>query len=228
MFIFSKRNIPGGYFYVPAVRHCLLRIDDDVVDYLADLVLVDVARPQVFCQRKFARYSRSAERETRGVLDERRQGRYFLERETALGKGEELKGERPRAVHGGKRCLKVFGGLLILGRGAGQVDVAENAGEQVVEIMRNAAGEDAERVEFLLLVKLVFERLADFIRLPAIGNVFNQEQKVVFRACGKRGERDIEPGGFPERRRAADFPCDGFSACQRTVGAFQKPVAFPG
>src|SRR5664279_1598867 len=40
MFVFAKINIPGRQNNSPAVRHCLFGIDDDVVNYLADLVLV--------------------------------------------------------------------------------------------------------------------------------------------------------------------------------------------
>jgi len=42
MFFFTKRNILGGYFDFPAAGHGLLRIDDDVIDYLSDLVFVDI------------------------------------------------------------------------------------------------------------------------------------------------------------------------------------------
>jgi hypothetical protein len=65
-----------------------LGIDDDIVNRLCNLILVDVARPQVLGESKATRNAATAQRELHRVLQEGQQRRRLLRRRSALGKGQ--------------------------------------------------------------------------------------------------------------------------------------------
>src|SRR4029079_2738391 len=55
-------------------------------------------------------------------------------------------------------------------------EVAEDDGEQVVEVVSNAAGEDAEALELLGLLEMAFEPFTVLFRPPPLAEIFQDAQ----------------------------------------------------
>ncbi len=140
-----------------AVGHGLVGVDDEVADDLADLAGIDFRGPEFFAEGEFAPALRAAEGEADGVLDEFGDGGGLLNRRAAAGEGEELLGEIARAEGGVLGVVQAAAHLVVRREDeGGEGDVADDGGEEVVEIVRNAAGEQAELFQGIGFASLGF------------------------------------------------------------------------
>jgi hypothetical protein len=80
------------------------------------------------------------------------------------------------------------------GGAPGQVGVAEDAGQQVVEVVRDAAGEQAQALELLRLAQLLFHRRLLGLVAAALGDVAIEGQQVAVAADpeGMRVHLDVD------------------------------------
>ena len=86
--------------------------------------------------------------------------------------GEQLARECRSALRGGNRVLEVGGGRFpVLHVEQGQFDVAEHHGQQVVEIVRDAACQDAETLELLCLQQPTFHLEPPLLVVLAVRDV---------------------------------------------------------
>src|SRR5574340_1751780 len=88
-------------------------------------------------------------------------------RDLAAAKGEQLLGKSGGAAPGGADFLQGRGGGPIRGRaGQGEVAIAQDDGEQVVKVVRNAAGKASDGFHLLGLAELIGDALL-------VGDVLN-------------------------------------------------------
>ena len=124
-----------------AIRHGLIGIEDEIVNHLGDLPLVDVGRSQIGIDFDVAADIGPAQGELGGFADQIRNDGRASNRLAALGKGEQLLGQllgpQGRFFHLIQRSQHRVTGLDIEFR-KGQV--ADNAGEEMIEVMDDAAG----------------------------------------------------------------------------------------
>ena len=143
-----------------AVRHGLVGIDDQVRHHLADLARIDFRRPQIGAEQELASAVRAAQREADRVLDEFADRRGLLNRRAAAGEGQELLRQITRAQRGVLRVVQPRRHLVVRREEQGsEGDVSDDRGEQVVEIVRNPAGEQAELFQGLGFASLGFVAL---------------------------------------------------------------------
>ena len=146
-------------------RHRLAGVEHEVLDHLGQLPLVGVHGPQVLVDDKPIVGTRAAQRELHRVFQDRRRRERPLERLAALREGQQL----GRQVHGQREGL--FGLLEHLLRLVAlpevhprERDVPEQALQQVVEVVRDAAGQGPDRLELLGSDQLLLQP-------PALGDV---------------------------------------------------------
>ena len=131
---------------------------DDVLDRAGELAAVGVDGPELGGGLDGAVEGRAFEGDGGGVLGEVLEGDGLLHGIAAACEGEELEGEVTGAAHA------VFGFVEVIACGGGdlwdeacEVEVAEHDHELVVEVVGDAAGEDAEGLEALAAFKFGFE-----------------------------------------------------------------------
>ena len=119
----------------------------------------------------------------------------------ATGEGEQPLGELRRALralHGGVHRLSQFGAQLGSGAVLGEieqiapdrVEIAENDGEQIVEVVRDAAGELAHGFHLLRLEQRRLRLLAKFrLGLQLLGARDQSSQGLQRRKCEKAGKQ---------------------------------------
>ena len=132
----------------------LLRIDYQIVDHLIELALVCLHRTEPIRHLKLAGEVGSAQRELDRVSQQSRQIERLPYRLPALGEGQQLL--RQVACPNG-RVLRGLQALGDPGRQApvhrGKGNVPQNAGEYIVEIVRDAPGENTQGLEPLHLLE---------------------------------------------------------------------------
>ena len=167
-------HVFGGDGDHAAAGHCLLRVDDDVVEDLAQLAGVHFAGPQTGRQDQFGPYAGAREHKGRHVCQQFGNRREPPHRRAALGKGEQLlcKG-LCLSEHNHGLVEVVFYVPVVLAVFPRQPHVAENAGQQVVEIVGDAAREKTQGLQVL--------GLPDFLLhfLP-VGNVLGMHHDEVW------------------------------------------------
>ena len=135
----------------PSFRHSLTCIDHEVLDHLAKLPCVCLNQPEVVSQNKLTLGSRTVDGEAGRFLQQTTDLDNFLDRLTTTGKSEQLPGQVGGSCQGiftrGKPCgcLMPFPYLH-----TGEGDVADDNGEDVIEVMGDAAGQNAQGFELLL------------------------------------------------------------------------------
>ena len=125
-------------------RHRLDRVDDEVLENLEDLRAVDLDGLGIVGDLESDLRDGTGGRDFDRIEEDFFGGTDRLGANAALGEGEELF----RETFGGVAGFLGVGedGAIALG-GAGNRDGAEDRGEEVVEIVRDAAGEEAEGLE---------------------------------------------------------------------------------
>jgi hypothetical protein len=137
-------------------------------------------------------------------VEERRQVAPLPVQQPALGEGDELLGELPAGQCGLLGLLQPSDQLLARhALGAGQAEVQHDAGEEVVEVMRDAAREDPGRLQLV-------HDLVDLLGLLPAGDVADDddEARVLGAPALFPGQGELEP--FPLRPDGQlVFPPDG-------------------
>ena len=106
---------------------------------------------------------------------------------------EQLSGQPRAALGGGERIFGIALELRVVGALGDDVEPADDDRQQIVEVVRDAAGELAQRLHLLALAELLLRGLE-------VGDVARFEQQIEDRAvlAADRLDRDVEVGG---RRR---------------------------
>ena len=151
-----------------AIRHRVARIDREIEDRQFELVGVDPRRRQSFRQIKPQRDARPqrALEQIAHALDQRAQidrhrAQILLarERQQALGQRSAALGALQRAIDQPMQA-RIVGQAL-----AQQIEITHHRHQQIVEVMRDAAGELADRLHLLCLPQLLLRLFAggDFL-----------------------------------------------------------------
>ena len=137
--------------------HRLDRVDDEVLDDLPDLPLVGVGGPQVHGEVEIHPHVGAMDREFGGLANDVGQVDRGKERLAALGEGQELLGEVPGPLGTPLRLPEPFSRRrhrrLVE---HGEVQVPHHDRQQVVEVVRYPAREEAHRLELRCAQKLGF------------------------------------------------------------------------
>ena len=173
-----------------AVLHRVARVDDEIDDHLLELVEVGLDQPQVAPEHD-VEFDRLADQPAQQHLQV---GQHFAElqrlrpQRLAAREGEQL----PHQAGGPVGVLLDLHDVLEgrIGRavvGEQQVGIADDRGQDVVEVVGDAAGELADRLHLLALDETLLQR-------PLFGGVEGEDGRVrAFVALGIGGGRDEEP-----------------------------------
>ena len=191
---------------------------DEIVDDLADLSLVHIDGLKILGNGELGGQSGPMHGELGPVLEKRRKLDGFLDGRAAAGKGQKFAGQfacAHRSFLGFLQCAAHgLGGTITQVR---QGDVAENHRQDVVEIMGDAAGEQADRFELagFLPFRLGLESFRDVAKDEHRADGLTQ---VVEDRCG--GFRDVAliavAGDQQGRMVLADDDAGGNGLAQQT------------
>ncbi len=132
--------------------HRLAGIEHQVLDDLGDLVGIGVDRPGGSVGVDGADGIRSAGGEVGGLADDRLEVDDALHRQSAASESEELLRQPAGALSRGLRVVQYLAEIARQAAVAGREgDVAEDSGEQVVEVVSDASGQHRQRLEPLRL-----------------------------------------------------------------------------
>ncbi len=147
-----------------------------------------------------------------GVFDQGAKVDAFEDEAALAGVGEHLFAEVGGAEGGGFGLVELAVGVGALFEGhAGEGEVAEDAGEEVVEVVGDAAGEDAEAFEFLGFLEAAFKFATFLFSALALGGVLD--------------DGDEDGRGFGAGEEEADFDGVG-GAVLAAVSAFEGDEGF--
>ena len=144
-----------------AVRHRVARVDDEIDHHLFELVEVGLDEPQVaaVAQVEFDLLADEAAHQHLEVRQHVADLQDLRTQRLAAREGEQLADEARRAVGVLLDLHDVLEGRI--GRpviGEQQVRIADDRGQHVVEVMRDAAGELADRLHLLRLREILLQR----------------------------------------------------------------------
>ena len=150
----------GADLQDPALGHRLAGVLDEVVDDLAHLPFVEIDGREVLRDVELAGDVRPGGRELSGLAQHPGDVADAFDRLAALGERDELPGQVPGAQRGLGGMVERLGGVRARpGEEAREVEVAEDDRQQVVEVVREAAGEHSHGFELLGAHVLVLESL---------------------------------------------------------------------
>jgi len=169
--LFIGDDIVGFNDEFSAAGHGVGGVDGEIEKDLFDLTGVgeDAAERIAAAHVEFDVFAKKSLEEAAGFHDEVVEIEDAGLKQLPAAESKQLAGERGGAVGDFADLLAIgpggIGGLDLI---EGEVAVALDDGEEIVEIVRDAAGETAEGVHFLRLAKLVFELFAlGFIALKS-------------------------------------------------------------
>ena len=162
------------------------------MQHLPDLAGVDLGRPEVLGQREPRLARRAAQRYGCRFRDERAEPRDRPQRRAGAREGEQLLGQIARTE---RRGLGRLQRLCDVGQVRGALPrhahEAEDGAQQVVEVVTEAAGHDAERLEPLDTAKLALQRLLGGNAIGDVGRHADQSLDLAI-ACRARGDPRLE------------------------------------
>ena len=179
-----------------AVRHRVARVDREVEHRHFQLRRIGHHRHQMRVEVELLLDPRPQHiaKQRPHLLDQRRDiGRLHLQ-PLDPAEGEQLAGQPRPPLRRRKRVGRVAQQPLVLDLLGDQVEAADDDRQQIVEVMRNAAGQLAERLHFLALAKLVLRRLQ-------LGDVPRLEQQIGDLVAAGR-----EPAGSKRRGPLSAIP----------------------
>ncbi len=158
-------DVLGAHGDRAASRHRLAGVEQEIVDDLADLAPIAAHRPQVVGEQRLARDVRPTQAELDALANDLVDRQRCRDRLTASGEREQLPRQIVRLLEHGHRLAEALGRCRpVLDLAAGQLEAAEDAGEQVVEIVGDAARQQPQALQLLRLAQLLF-------RLPRFAHV---------------------------------------------------------
>lgn len=147
-----------------AGRHGVSGVDREIENSALEFIGVDFRRPQIRGQHGLQMNMRAqgAVKNRRHPVDERIDVEGLRIERLNAGKRQQPANERRRAIGAVHRRVdqRVEPPFVSAELAPQYVEARDDDAEHVVEVMRNAAGEMAERFELLRLAKLRFERAA--------------------------------------------------------------------
>ena len=166
-----ERDVAGFDGELAALGHGISRVDREIHDDLPDLAGIGLHGAEIRSRNhgQINVFSNHAS-EHLGVFSHHGVQVHDLGCNHLLAaEGEELAGECGCTLGGASNLLNQAAKLGVMGGALGEkFAVAGDHHEQIVEVMRNAAGQPAHRFHFLRLAKLLFQG-------PAFGYVFGEE-----------------------------------------------------
>jgi len=173
----TERNIRSLDRDRPAIRHRVARIDAEIEQRIFKLMRIAMYQPELvgqFCFDADLRPNRSLDEFLQHDGDQSIGVRRLGIKRLASGERQQPMGERGRAlrraVGDGDKAIDIADATLRNPR-LDHFKTADDAGQKVVEVMRQPAGELADRLH-LLRLKQSFARLFEFLlRLLTLGEV---------------------------------------------------------
>ena len=147
----------------PAARHRVAGVDHEIDDHLLDLRAVGVDRRQVGrrAQRELDVLTDEAPQQARELGDDGVEIQPRRLQDLFAAEGEQLLSERGRPLPGLLNLHQIRPIRIRFGAVADeQLGVAENGRQQVVEIVRDAAGKPSNALDLLRLRQTLFEQAA--------------------------------------------------------------------
>src|SRR5450830_1229962 len=138
-------------------RHRLVSVDDNIGEDLRQLSFVDACPPQIRGQVETSRNIRIAQGEGDSFLQDVRKVLDRTDGSPSLGEGQQLLRQPAGLEDLPLGFLEEFVGGVRVILDACEVDVADDAGQHVVEVMSDASCKDAQRLQLFHPLKLVFE-----------------------------------------------------------------------
>ena len=172
-----------------AVRHRVARVDGEVEHRHFELRRIGHHRHQVRVEVELLLDPRPQHiaKQRAHLVDQRRDiGRLHLQ-PLDPAEGEQLAGEPRAPLRRRERVGRIAQQPLVLDPLGDEVEAADDDGQQIVEVMRDAAGQLAERFHLLALAKLV-------LRGFELGDVPRLEQQIgdLVAARPNRLDRNVE------------------------------------
>ena len=171
-------QIGGGNRQRAAIRHRIARVGRQIGDGGLELSLIDEDRPRLFGQPGFhphcllQRARRQPDRVPHEVVDVGVSGLQRLsapESQQLLG---QLRAVRQRLQAGARQ---LGGGRIVLQQSTEQFQVQDRHAEQVIEVVRDAAGQTPDRLQFLGLAQ-------PFLGAQGLGDVMCHDHGAAIRA----------------------------------------------
>ena len=159
---FLGADIGGAHRQRAAIRHGIARIDGEIDDHLLELVDVDLDQAEI-----------AAMHDLELDLLAEQPAEQIAEIGDDIGERQDFRAQRLAARESQKLAHQIGGAIGVLldvhdvgegriGRpvlGEQQIGEADDGGQHIVEVMRDAAGQLADRLHLLALRQLHFERL---------------------------------------------------------------------
>ena len=201
----------------PAVRHRVARVGGEVEQHLFDLAAVRFHGFDVFAELEHQHRVRAdqAPQKPFGLADDDVQIEHDRLNHLLAAERQQLARQRRRAAAGLPDALDVVADARA-GRQAleDQVRVTEDPGEQVVEVMRDAAGQPADRLHLLRMTQLVFALPKRLGRLFPFGDVVDEHRV------------EVVARGRPSRQRELDRNLSFVAAHHAELDRAPHPRAF--
>ena len=173
---------------LPPSRHGVARIDDEIDDHLLELVEVGLHLPQVAAVHD-VELDRLADQPAQQHLQFRQhvvELQHLRPQRLAAREGEQLPHQARRAIGVLLDLHDVLEGRV--GRaviGEQEVGIADDRGQHVVEVVRDAAGELADRLHLLALREILLQR-------ALLGGVEREDGRARALVAARIGGRDEE------------------------------------
>ncbi len=152
------KHVPAIHLHGPPLAHRVGGVDDDVVEHLADLPFVRLHVPKVVGKREFTLDVGSPQNEVRRLLRQFLQRDRPLDGRSALRKRQQLMGQVSRPF---RRLLGFLQPPVHLALAVRihfrQRDVPEDRRQEVVEIVGDPSGQDADRIQLVAPRHLLFQ-----------------------------------------------------------------------
>jgi hypothetical protein len=158
-----ERDVGGLDAQPPSPGHRVARVDRQVEHHLLELAGIDLHQPERGCRAgaQLDVLADEAPQHALGLADLGVEAHHPGLDDLPPGKGEELPGQGGAAICGREDLLHVADGGIAFPHALAQVvSVAEHHRQQVVEVVRHAAGEPRDGLHLLHLDELRFDPLA--------------------------------------------------------------------
>ncbi len=210
----SARDVARAQHDAAALAHRVARVDDEIDHDLLELVEVGLDQPEVAPVRDF---------ELDLLADQPAQ--HHLQFRQHVGELQHLRAqrlparEREQLPHQPRRAIGVLADLHdVLERRVGRpvvdqqkVGIADDRGQHVVEVVRDAAGELADRLHLLALREILLQRaLLGGVERDDVGA--RAVAAAAPRPRRRRSAPRARPGPRPSRRPARSPPCPRVAA----------------
>jgi hypothetical protein len=185
----------GCYRQCAAVRHGVARVETEIENDLMELVSIDDNRREVLLQMQLQFYisGESLAQHFAHLADQQVDVERLQHRFGFTGEGQQLLDERCSSLSRFEDRLCPLGEFLsVIMELFQQRRMPHDDAEDVVEVVRNAAGERADAFESLRLVELLLQQFSLSLRAFAFANIPKHRDDVFPRTKFRDGNGDFE------------------------------------